>query len=76
MTFHTKSLQASNPCGGLNEKGLHKLMCLNTWSPVGGIVWERLGGVTLLEICHWEWALRFQKRTPLALSASLLVDQM
>ena len=36
--------------------------CLNTWSPVGGTVWERLGGVTLLkEVCHWGQALRFQR---------------
>ena len=26
-------------CGVLNGKSRHGLKCLNTWSPVGGIVW-------------------------------------
>jgi hypothetical protein len=31
---------------------------------VGETVWEVLGGVAFLEeMCHWEWALRFQKST-------------
>jgi hypothetical protein len=45
-------------CGDLSENGPHKPTYLNTWSPVGGHVWEGLGGVAL-----WLWgrALRFQK---------------
>ena len=39
--------------GGLSENGLYRLMCLNIWSPVSGTVWERLGGVVLLEkVCQ------------------------
>ncbi|EDL00606.1 mCG1042685, partial [Mus musculus] len=30
-----------------------------------GIIWEGSEGVALLEeICHWGWALRFQKSMP------------
>jgi len=32
---------------------------------VGGIVWEGLEAVALLEeVCHSEWALRFQENMP------------
>jgi hypothetical protein len=49
-------------CGGLNENGLHRLIFLNIWSPVSGTVWECLGGLTLLvDVCHWQQDLRFQK---------------
>lgn len=34
---------------GLNENGPCRLTYLNTLSPVGGAVWERLGGMALLE---------------------------
>jgi hypothetical protein len=37
--------------GGLNENGPHSLMCLNAWSPVGGLFGEELGGVALEELC-------------------------
>jgi hypothetical protein len=41
-------------CGDLNENGPHTLICLNNWPSVGGIVWEGLGSVALLEeVCHW-----------------------
>jgi hypothetical protein len=40
---------------GLDGNGLHRLVCLKTWSPVGQNFWEALGGVALLEdVCHWE----------------------
>lgn len=40
-------------CGGLNEIGSCKLICLNTWSPVNRTVWEELAGLALLEeVCH------------------------
>lgn len=35
--------------GGLNEKGPNKLICLNIWPSVGGIVWEELEDVALFE---------------------------
>jgi hypothetical protein len=44
-------------CGGFNKNGPHKLMYLNGWSPVGGTIWEGLGGVASLE--ELGWALRF-----------------
>ena len=48
----------------LNETGLHRLIYLNACFSVGGTVWEGLRGVALLEqVCHWVWALRFQKPT-------------
>jgi hypothetical protein len=31
--------------GGVNENGLHRLTCLNTWSPEGRAAWEGLGDV-------------------------------
>ena len=46
--------------GILNENGSHRLIYLNVWSPVGGPVWEGLGGVALLkEVCHWGQTLSF-----------------
>ena len=65
-------------CDTLNENGRHVLMCLNGSSLVSGSVWEGLGGVALLEVCHQGWTLRFQKPMPgpvyLSLSLSLTVD--
>ena len=53
---------------GLDEKSSHRLIYLNTWSPVGGTVWEGLGNVALLEevwpcwgMCVTGSALKFQK---------------
>lgn len=41
-------------CSGLSEKGTHRLIYLNTWSPVGRSVWEGLGHIALLEeVCDW-----------------------
>lgn len=63
-----------NQCGGLNKNGPNKLIGLNVWSPVGGIVWEGLGGVALLkEFCHWEQALRFHKTGAISQSALCLL---
>lgn len=43
-------------CGGLHKNSLVS----EYLSQVGESVWE--GGVALLEdICHWEWAWRFQQ---------------
>jgi hypothetical protein len=43
-------------CGGLNANRPNRLMCLIIWFPVSGTVWERGGGVALLEeVCHWGW---------------------
>lgn len=47
------SSTSKNPAGphttGLKENGLHRLIYLNAWFPVGGTVWEGLEGVPLLE---------------------------
>lgn len=49
-------------CGGLNENVPKRLKCMNAWVPGDGPIWEKLGGVALLEeICHWGQALMFQK---------------
>jgi hypothetical protein len=50
----TKQNKPNQPgCGGFNEHGPHRLICLNAWSPVSGTVWEGLRGVALLEeMCH------------------------
>lgn len=49
-------------CGGLDESGPRKHLCFNIWSAVDGTAWEGLGDVALLEeLCHWGWALGFQK---------------
>jgi hypothetical protein len=63
-------------CDGLSENGpwVHVFEFL---TPVGGSVWERLGSVGCLEeVCHWEWALKFQQATPFPVSflCLLLVD--
>lgn len=35
---------------------------LNIWFPVGGTVWEVVGGLTLLEeVWQWWWVLRVPK---------------
>jgi hypothetical protein len=50
---------------------------LYAWSPVGGAVWEGLGGVASLEgMCHWGPALKFQKPMPFPVNylCLLLVD--
>ena len=37
----------------VDENSLHSIMHLSVWFPVGGTVWEGLGGVVLLEeVCH------------------------
>lgn len=40
---------SSGSLSDLNENGLYRRIYLNAWSAVGGTVWERLGGVVLLE---------------------------
>ena len=40
---------------GLNENVLHRLICLNIWSLVGGTIWEGLGGVALLQEVYHQW---------------------
>jgi hypothetical protein len=48
-------------CDGLNENGLRSL--------IGSDI---TGWVDLLEeVCHWRWALRFQKLMPVSVSLSL-----
>jgi hypothetical protein len=40
----------------------HRLIYFNSWSPVSGTIWERLGNMMLLEeMCYWGRALKFQK---------------
>ena len=40
-------------CIVLDEKGPHRLIHLNSWSLVGGTIWEGLEGVALLEeVCY------------------------
>jgi hypothetical protein len=34
--------------GGLTENGPHRLLCLNAWSPLNGIVWVGLGGTVFV----------------------------
>ena len=49
-------------CGGLNNNSPHRLIDLNAWSSGCGTTKERLGHMALLEeVCHWRWALRFEK---------------
>ena len=62
-------------CGGLNENGLYRLMYLKTLSELGGTVWERLGGVALLEaVYHWGGGadLEVSKAHPLHSQVALL----
>lgn len=47
-------------CGSLNGNGLHRLTCFDTWSLFDRTVWEALGYVALLVMCHWVSALRLQ----------------
>jgi hypothetical protein len=40
-------------CGGLNENGPQRFIHLNTWSLVGGSIWEVLEDIALLEeVCN------------------------
>jgi hypothetical protein len=49
-------------CDGWNESDVHRFLYLSAQSPVDGTVGEGLGDVTLSEkVCHWGWALKFQK---------------
>lgn len=61
-------------CDALTENVPHRLSGLNTWSSVGGAVWEGLGGVVLLkEWCHRGKTLRFQKSHVILSSLSLFI---
>lgn len=43
---------------------LHRVIYLNSCSPIGETIWKRLGYVVLFgEICHWRRMLGFQKFT-------------
>lgn len=65
----TYSLPRFSPSGapffawsGLNEHGLHRLTCLNTWFTVGRSVLEGSGEVALLEeVYPWKLAVWFQR---------------
>lgn len=41
-------LRRFRACASLNENDLQRLICFNTWSPIGEIVWEVFRGVALL----------------------------
>lgn len=59
--FHRKKLLSRNNCSDLNENGPYRLRCFDTWSPLGGAIWVGLAEVSSLkEVCHLEWAWRFQ----------------
>lgn len=46
--------------GVLKENGPNRF--IHAWFPVGGSIWEGLGGVSLVEeVYHWGKAQRFQK---------------
>lgn len=48
-------------CGALNVSGPHKLLYLDTRSPIRGTVFEGLGSMVLLrEVCHWKWVWSFK----------------
>ena len=56
-------------CGGLNENVPHRLLEIGT---IGSCGLVGVGVALLEEVCHWGWALGFQKPKPGALSLSLL----
>jgi hypothetical protein len=45
MEHGEKDKQMNRECDSLNESGPHRVMHLNTWSQVGGIILEVLTGV-------------------------------
>ena len=47
-----KDCSREHGCGGLNENHACGITHLNTWYLFDGIVWEGLGGMALLEVCH------------------------
>lgn len=48
-----------------NGNGSQRLIYCNTWSMIGGTVWEGSGSMAFLrEVCHWGGALKFQKPRP------------
>lgn len=52
-------------CDGLNMNGLHRFIHLNSWSSVGGSLWEGLGGIALLKVVrYWGWTVRFPNAIP------------
>ena len=55
-------METGEECGGLNEHGLHRLICLN----IGCQLWNCLGtirrcGLVGGGVSLFEWGLRFQK---------------
>ena len=70
------------PCQGwvlpgyvLSATVVWKSINLSAWYQVGGIIWEGLGGMALLEtVCHLGWALRLQKPRPTNVSPSFYVS--
>lgn len=49
------------------------IIYLTIWFPGGGIIWEGLGGMTLLEMCCWAWAWRFEKPMPFPIRSHYLL---
>lgn len=49
---NTQRTEKGNIFADLNENSPHRLIYLTTWSPVGVNVWDGLGGMVILEICH------------------------
>lgn len=63
MSQHFSTVSKAR-CDGLGENGPQRFIYLNVWFPFGGNARAGFGAMTLLEeVCHWRWALRFQKPT-------------
>ena len=56
-------------CGGLSRFGPHRLMGLNAWSLRKGTI-RRYVLVRGSDMCHWGYALEFQKFKPGTMSLS------
>ena len=61
----------------MNENGRHGFICLSSWLPGSVSVWEGLGCVALLDVCHKKWAPKPHKPAAglVSLFCLLSVDQ-
>ena len=69
-TWNWQFISECSQCGGLNNSGPHRSTRSGTFKMCDLVV---VGMALLQEVCHWGWALRFNKLKPSLVAQGLFL---